>query len=152
MRAIGWGLLTAAVLAPFWLALNLLASAHTAARPAPESYIPQIAVENLFAGRGTAGEDRGLPIVWFRLRNLGRYTVEEVRVHINFLSADGRIVHEEDFTPVHAGEYGPRSEPLGPGDVWQMSNIRYFMPEHVPHTWQVGNVTARVESLRFADD
>ncbi|NVJ96609.1 MAG: hypothetical protein HWE25_00560 [Alphaproteobacteria bacterium] len=114
-----------------------------------DEYREKIEIDGLFSGRGTAGEEQGVPLVWFKLRNTGNQTVDEVRVHVNFLNEEGDIVHEEDFYPVHRGVYGVRVPPVGPGEVWQMSNIRYFMPSGVPHTWKVGSVTARVESVRF---
>lgn len=143
-------------LAFFAILPGLLASAlilpENADRLSREAYREKIVIENLFSGRGTAGEQSGVPLVWFRLRNVGRQTVDEVRVQLNFLDREGNIVHEADFHPVHRGFYGVRVPPVGPGEVWQMSNIRYFMPQGVPHTWDVGSITAQVESVRFPEN
>ncbi len=76
-----------------------------------------------------------------------------MRVHVNFMNKDGDIIHEADFYPVHEDDYGldRNNKPLGPGEVWQMSNIRYYMPQGVPHTWSPGAVTAHVESVRLKE-
>ncbi|SDD92780.1 hypothetical protein [Kordiimonas lacus] len=151
------GLLFGAALAlvalPVFVALSELPEPAPVTEETRDSYRAKIAIEGLFAGRGTAGEQAGMPLVWFKLRNNGQRTVTEVRVHVNFLNEHGDIVHEADFYPVHEDDYGidRNNKPLGPGDVWQMSNIRYYMPQGVPHTWKPGAVTAHVESIRLKD-
>jgi len=114
-------------------------------------YRPFVAVEGLWAGRGAAGEQMGVPIVWFRLRNNGPRTVVEVRVKVSFHDEQGQVVHEGLFHPVHDGAYGPPTDLLRSRGVWQMSNIRYFVAEGVPHTWTVGRVSAAIEHVRFAN-
>ncbi len=109
-----------------------------------------VAVEGLWAGRGAAGEQMGVPIVWFRLRNNGPRPIAEVRVKVSFFDAKGLVVHESHLYPVHDGAYGPTTAMLQPGGVWQMSNIRYFIAEGVPHTWSIGRVTASVDGIRLA--
>ena len=118
--------------------------------PDAAAYRSQIAIEGFYSGRGLAGEDAGMPVVWFRLRNQGDRSVEEVKVHVSFFDRDGRVVHEVDLFPVRSGyNFGAPTEPLEPGGVWQMSNIRYYMPAGIPHTWQVGRASAEVEQVRF---
>jgi len=151
-RVVYLGLTLFMVAVPLSLAWSSLLEPAPAPLETRDSYRDKIAIEGLFAGRGTEGKQSGIPVVWFRLRNNGQRTVDEVRVHVNFLNKYGDIVHEVDFHPVHTGTYGfEKVEPLGPGDVWQMSNIRYYMPQGVPHTWKPGAVTAHVESVRFKE-
>ncbi len=148
-----FGAAIALVALPIFLAVEELPDPSPMARETRESYRDKIAIEALFAGRGTAGEQAGMPLVWFRLRNNGQQTVTYVRVHVNFMNKDGDIIHEADFYPVHEDDYGldRNNKPLGPGEVWQMSNIRYYMPQGVPHTWSPGAVTAHVESVRLKE-
>lgn len=122
---------------------------------APNPYSEQdyrqfISVEDLYAGRGNVGESTGLPIVWFKVRNTGEYTVEHVQVTVEFLDKNDRVVFEKKLHPVHQGrEAGEPVKPLGPGDLWQMSAVRYYIVTKVPHTWKLGNVRAKVTALEF---
>lgn len=114
-------------------------------------YHSLLAIEGLWAGRGAAGEQIGVPIVWFRLRNNGPRTVAEVHVRVQFLDGAGQVVHEGLFYPVHDGAYGVPTDLLRPDGVWQMSSIRYFVADGVPHTWTVGQVSATIDHVRFAN-
>lgn len=135
----------------FNLALSSLMPGGRDGGLSPSDLQQLIAVEGLWAGRGAAGEQKGVPIVWFRLRNNGPRPIAEVRVKVSFLDAQGQIIHQSHMYPVHDGAYGPTTAMLQPGGVWQMSNIRYFIAEGVPHTWSVGQIIASVDSIRLAD-
>lgn len=115
-----------------------------------EDYKQFISIEGLYAGRGSEGKSTGIPIVWFKVRNKGDYTVEKVQVTVEFLNDQGQVVFEKKLHPVHQGkESGELVKPLGPGDLWQMSSIRYYVVTKVPHTWELGNVRATVTDIEF---
>ncbi|TNE66101.1 MAG: hypothetical protein EP335_03865 [Alphaproteobacteria bacterium] len=141
-----------AILATFLVILMAVVGSG-AGKPAytdvkPEHFDNYIKVEDLYTGRRTVGEDVGLPVVWFRLRNVGDAAVSDVTVRVTFLDSMGRTVHEQEFHPVHSG-YDPdgSAKPLAPGEVWQMSFIQFYMPEGVPMTWKTGNARAEVAEL-----
>ncbi|MCK0070667.1 hypothetical protein [Kordiimonas laminariae] len=121
--------------------------------PAPysaEEYIQFLTIEELYAGRGNVGETTGMPIVWFKVRNNGVSTIEHIQVTVEFLNDENQVVFEKKLHPVHQGrESGEPVQPLGPNEVWQMSAIRYYIVRQVPHTWQLGNVRAKITEIEF---
>ncbi len=135
----------------FNLAVGSLLPGGRDAGLSPSDLQQLVAIEGLWAGRGAAGEQRGVPIVWFRLRNNGPHPIAEVRVKVSFLDENGQVVHQSHLYPVHDGAYGPTTAMLQPGGMWQMSGIRYFIAEGVPHTWSVGKVKASVAGIRLAN-
>ncbi len=115
-----------------------------------EDYREKLSIEGLYAGRGNAGENTGMPVVWFKVRNNGNQTVKHVQVHVEFLDEYGDVVFDKLLHPVHEGwQGGEPVKPLEPGDQWQMSAIRYFIVTGVPSSWKVGEVRARISEVAF---
>lgn len=94
--------------------------------------------------------DGRLPGVTFKIKNRGDRTLERVKVVVHFADANGNVVAEEDFVPIHPLSFDSNSKPLKPGYVWQIEKGKRYAAKGVPSEWSEGRAKATITEVEFA--
>ena len=95
--------------------------------------------------------DGRVPGVLFKLRNRGDRQLDKVEVTVYFKDSTGRIIHEEDYTPILVSEFSFNdNKPLKPGYIWQMESGRFYSAKSVPEEWVEGSVDMKITDIRFS--
>jgi hypothetical protein len=92
-----------------------------------------------------------VPGVLFKLRNAGDRDLDMVKVTVHFKDANGTVIHEEDYSPIHVSDFSlGDNKPLKAGYVWQMESGMIYAAKSVPSEWKEGSVEARISDVRFS--
>jgi hypothetical protein len=68
-----------------------------------------------------------------------------------FKDAQGTIIHEEKFDPVHQSSFCiDDCPPLKPGYIWQMERGKFYKAESVPTEWKAGAAEAKITDIEVA--